>query len=182
MSRCLKFVAYKDKSAYVYFLKTVTIRDASKSPTTVPLTTHSNGLESTFPWLQGSCTGQLQIPCHVLKHCGLTTNHTSQYVLFNVHHGTLLANASQSHPFEQVCLFVCVLSESVCTDNTYFSVISISGSKSHARSPAHPPTHISSQTEQEMSKLKINPIKNNYFQPFWICTGCSQPERSLITC
>lgn len=37
----------------------------------------------------------------------------------------------------------------------------------------------SSQTEQEMRKLKINPIKNNYFLPRWMCSTCARADNTF---
>lgn len=47
--------------------------------------------------------------------------------------------------------------------------------KRHARFFSLP----SSQTEQEMRKLKINPIKNNYFLPRWMCSTCARADNTF---
>lgn len=47
--------------------------------------------------------------------------------------------------------------------------------KRHARFFSLP----SSQTEQEMRKLKINPIKNNYFLPRWMCSTCASADKTF---
>lgn len=47
--------------------------------------------------------------------------------------------------------------------------------KRHARFCSLP----SSQTEQEMRKLKINPIENNYFLPRWMCSTCTSADNTF---
>lgn len=143
---------------------------------------HSYDLVSVVLWLQGSGTELLQISCHILL---LVVASQWPYVR-SLPPREHRANASWRNPLwyyfhrtsARVATCARLRASAVYTRATFCRLNSSRVAhriKRHARFFSLP----FSQTEQEMRKLKINPIKNNYFLPRWMCSTCVRADNTF---
>lgn len=88
---------------------------------------------------------------------------------------TLILLSQNKHACWCMCTFVCKCLYTAATFCHLNSSCVAHRIKRHASFFSLP----SSQTEQEMRKLKINPIKNNYFLPRWMCSTCARADNTF---